>query len=297
MRTLSDVLAPFEWLWAVVLTWPRMMVGAVLAGCLFLSGSDTAEGGWYYSSYSRPGYSWYNAGYYGTSTYHYAGYYHYEQPQVIVAQFVQYIPTPSIFATYNPQALAPAYVTNQLAAVGSFQQQAVQQTLIQQPAQQTVVQRQVGDPNAAYASCHAQLQALDARLRQMELLVNRSVVPNVEVGPPQAQSKIPPQPEQKQAAPQATVKRATDGLGVLANRCGSCHEKDAASVKVGDRAKGGDKVLLDSGKLVELTAGDLNALYRQLLSGRMPPKGHELAEGEGALLMQYLEAIQATKKE
>lgn len=90
------------------------------------------------------------------------------------------------------------------------------------------------------------------------------------------------QPPQPQVAPKAQAPR--DGLAVLVNRCGKCHEEQAAE------KGGGGLVLLKGNAPAELSAVQALKIYKQVLSGKMP-KGDKLEGNEGSLLMQYLDSV------
>jgi len=115
-------------------------------------------------------------------------------------------------------------------------------------------------PAVKAESCHEKLAALEARLKSLEA----------------GQLRTP-----AQLTPEGAK---SDGLAVLVKRCGACHDEASAA------EKGGGFALLKGGKLPELTASEVNAVYRQILSGKMP-KGSKLGDGEGRAVMEFLDTI------
>ena len=126
---------------------------------------------------------------------------------------------------------------------------------------------------------------MDARLKAMEA----ALLPNANVEKV-GRATVP--------APQQQPK---GGLAVLNAKCATCHDVKTAALPVDGTVKtrGGGHAFFEDGQLV-VTDKQLNAFYRLLLSGKMPPKdAPQLAEGEGAEVMLYLSSYkpQQAKKE
>ena len=214
-------------------------------------------GGYRYSSYYSPGYTYYHAGNYGGS-YYPAGYYApayqmysayqtYYQPPVNLAVFQPYLANYYAYSTYQPQAVVPLQQLNAIAAVP-----------VQQQAATGV------DPG-----CAKHTAALQLRLEKLEAMLNK------QTAPPPAPA---PQPQAEPVRQQAPAPKAPPtGARVWDARCLSCHGAAVAQA----RAKG--MVLPADASL--LTDVQLAGVYRQLVSGRMPKDGPLTPEEGQALLL------------
>ncbi len=258
---------------------PILAAWLLIAAFMAAAPSET-EARWYYSSTYRSGYSYYPSGSYGTSYAYPSGYYYYEQPQVYVAQYIQYVPVQAVFSTYQPQAVQQ-YQTTALTQVTQLQR-TVTAPAAAVGVQQTVgVQQQQGVDGTAYAAickAHADLMEarFEARFTRLETAINRAVAPV------QAEAPVPQQ-QRKVEAPQQQSAKVPDGLAVMVNRCAKCH--DPASAK----DKGGSFVYFDEKKQLTLTDKTLASTYRQIVNGKMP-KDAPLTETEVRAVLTYLDA-------
>lgn len=113
------------------------------------------------------------------------------------------------------------------------------------------------------------LELKELQLQQLKL--------QLQAPPQQLQQQYQQVPyQQPQVLPQKT-----SALGVLHDRCASCHADKRAE------ASGGGFVLFQGGNAVELTAEGKLSVIRQVTLGKMP-KGSKLSEEEFALVVEGL---------
>lgn len=90
-----------------------------------------------------------------------------------------------------------------------------------------------------------------------------------------------PQQQQQHYQQQQVLPQKTSALGVLHDRCNSCHESKRAE------ASGGGFVLFRGGSPVELTADGKLGVLRQITLGKMP-KGGSLSNEELTIVLEGL---------
>jgi len=177
-------------------------------------------------------------------------------PAVYLAVFQVYQPVPVVFSTYQPVVAVPAVVPNAVAPVA--------QARVTTAAQ------------AGATPCEQQLQALTVRIAQLE-----------------AALKVPaptrPSQQKEDAPPPQTQAPAGKGLSVMVTACAGCHERQNAA------EKGKGLVLLDGDALVDLSDAQLVKVYRNVLSGKMPPKT-KLTQEEGSSLLEFLDTLKGGAK-
>lgn len=207
---------------------------------------------------------WFPAGWYQAEANYPAGYYpgdwYYvcDPPVRVNATF--FVPFQVVVpsTTFQPQPAFPLTVPNPVAPVA--------------PA---------GPPVAA-ASCTEEVKELKARFALLESQLRGSPAPG---GSGSADGSRSP----ATATPKMGAAKLS-GLEVMQKKCASCH-----GAKVSADKGAGFTLLTEGGTMAELTDKQFLAMYRQLLSGKMP-KNDKMEEDEGAALTQYLDTRKAVAK-
>ena len=242
----------------------------ILLALVALSPSPKAEasggGYWAYSSYYQPGYTYYYAGYYGGQYWNY-GYYRYYPPVVQYVPVYQTYVQPIAFSTFQPAAVTvgTTLTLNAATPVANLQAQAVAPLLtgIGVAGQAQAVQAQPAQPAGAVDACEAKFEAMMARYEAKKAREGKA-----KEAPPAQQAK---------------------GINaVLTTNCGKCHEAATAE------KEGGSFTLLKDGQPVALTDRQQLAMWKQIVSGKMP-KGSKLSEEDGQALLGYLDQLKSSE--
>lgn len=243
-------------------------LGIVAAAvCWFFLDAGQVDAGWrYYGATYYQGAKYYGECHYNGYSYRPGYWYWYEEPQVLTAYVYPVYLTTSV-AQYVPVvAQSPAYATGPLTTVKQVAVQATTQTTATVAA----------DPGT---SCHAQTQALEKRLAELEaaLVASRRADPGAELlrrldsierrlaapagqapaapvdpmGP--AASSAPARPKQQAAANDAERFQSCSVL--LVDRCADCHHETEAT-----KRKDGFSMFRGGAKTDAKWGGDLTIL-------------------------------------